>query len=166
MRTVSATSGSCPSIWSRHVLLDAGAGQIKDVGHHTGTADVLIATKDVAQTNLQRLFDLLEHRRGDILHRGDAIGDIRLHALGQLRQNARGLRRVELRQDQSDGLGMFVGDERRHLFGGDVPQHVKTRGDSSGDTVENLLRLARADGPFEGPTGEIDAALGEPFTSN
>lgn len=78
--------------------------------------DILVAREHVTQRYLQDLLDLLQHMRSDILHGRDAVSNLRLHALGQLRENASRLVRLQLRKNQTDRLRMLVGDKRRDLL--------------------------------------------------
>ena len=75
---------------------------------------------------LQTLLDLLQDRRRDVLHRGDAVGDLRLAHLRELREDAGGLIGIQLRKNEGDRLRVFVRDEGSYLFRRNVLQLIKT----------------------------------------
>ena len=145
------------------VFLDRGVGQVEDVGHDLGTAHVLVAAEHVAQARLEAFLDFLEDIGGDIFHRGDAVGHVRLQPFGRLAENAGGLVGFELREDQRDRLGVLVVDKGRDLVAGHVAQHLEARRDLRRDVVEDFLRLPGPDGALEGLAGEVDAAPVDPL---
>ena len=106
----------------------------------------------------KRILDLPKHLRGDVLHRGHTVGHLRLELFRKDVQDARGLRRVQLRQDQGDRLRVLLADERGDLVRRDVPEQVEAPRGRGRHPVEHRLRPAGAHGLLERPAGEIDPA--------
>ena len=111
----------------QHVPGDRTACQVEDIGHHEGAAHAAAGAHHIPHGGLQRLADLFENGSRDISHGGDPVRHISLCVLGQQRQDPRGLSGVQLREDQGNGLRVFVGDERRDLIRGRIREPLEPR---------------------------------------
>ena len=70
----------------------------------------------VREPAFQPAFDLADHHRVGLFHVGDPLNDLDLLFLGQTHQDLRRLVVREVRDDQGDGLRMFILDEGQQVL--------------------------------------------------
>ena len=159
---VSARLVSCCSMWSRISRLDGGVQAVQHFRHGAHAA------VGFAAEFAQRLQLLADHAgdfeddfRRNLVEAGHALGHVGAQLGRQRGQQRRGLRRVEVRQHQRDGLRMLVVDELGELLRIGLLNGVEGSGLGAqrlGQAVQQPLGRVRTERPHQQFAREVDAA--------
>src|SRR5262245_57335867 len=132
---------------------------IEDFGHHL----VGVAASGLRQVrhelDAQRLLDPLDHLLLHSLHLQHASDDVERHVLGQDREHARGMLRLQLREHDRDGLRIFVLQiigEHLFLDVGELLPHVAAGG--AADLVHDAGHAVRRQILLQQPLGGVEIA--------
>jgi len=107
----------------------------------------------------QDLLDALDHARARLAHARDAQRDVRLLAVWQAREHARGHGRVEAGQDQRDRLVGLVAQQRcRALWRHPAQKLERRRLGARLKAPEQLVRAVGAERTLDHAAREVNAA--------
>ena len=110
---------------------------------------------------LQHALYLVHCVRSSEIQRRNARRHVRLHGIGQAGQKNRGIFRVQVRQDQGDGLGVLVAEEGKDLRRVGTPQEAeRARSQGAGEAVDHGTSLVGAERPLQHPAGIVDPTAG------